>query len=161
MYGLFYAMNEGQAKAYLSDLAEEETRATTIYGFVKGLVYLPASLIAGALWPLVPAWAFAFAIATSVAALALFLWTSDTKQSGESIEPSAIAPTALSADAKERSAKSWLKHVAVTVVVTDRSSLRNMHCHFVVGRRNADGDECCYRPHDGCHSLAAAVRGHR
>lgn len=82
VYGVFYAMNEGQAKAYLSVLAEDDTRATAIgiYGFVTGLVYLPASLIAGALWPLGPEWAFAFAIGTSVAALALFLLTSDTRK---------------------------------------------------------------------------------
>lgn len=90
VYGVFYAMNEGQAKAYLSDLAEDDTRATAIgiYGFVTGLVYLPASLIAGMLWLLGAAWAFAFAISTSVAALALFLLTSDTRQSGQSIMPS-------------------------------------------------------------------------
>jgi MFS family permease len=75
VYGVFYAMNEGQAKAYLSDLAEENTRATAIgiYGFVTGLMYLPASLIAGALWPLGPAWTFGFAIGTSLIALALFV----------------------------------------------------------------------------------------
>lgn len=75
VYGLFYAMNEGQAKAYVSDLAHDDTRATAIgiYGFVTGLVYLPASLIAGTLWPVNPAWAFAFAIGTSLIALALFL----------------------------------------------------------------------------------------
>lgn len=82
VYGVFYAMNEGQAKAYLSDLTEDATRATAIgiYGFVTGLAYLPASLIAGALWPQGPAWAFAFAIGTSILALGLFLFTADTKQ---------------------------------------------------------------------------------
>ena len=72
------AMDEGQARAYLSDLSEEENRATAIgiYGFVTGLVYFPASLIAGALWTIGPAWTFAFAIGTSVAALALFLTVS-------------------------------------------------------------------------------------
>lgn len=86
-YGLFYAMNEGQAKAYLSDLAEDDTRATAIgiYGFVTGLMYLPASLIAGVLWPLGPAWAFAFAIGTSLAALVLFLWTSDSKHGDQPV----------------------------------------------------------------------------
>jgi MFS family permease len=90
VFGVFYAMNEGQAKAYLSDLAEDDSRATAIgiYGFVTGLVYLPASLIAGALWTVSPAWAFAFAIGTSVAALALFLLTADTKHSGQESLPS-------------------------------------------------------------------------
>lgn len=78
VYGVFYAMNEGQAKAYLSELSEDDTRATAIgvYGFVTGLMYLPASLIAGALWSYGPAWTFAFAIGTSCSALALFLLTS-------------------------------------------------------------------------------------
>ncbi len=83
VYGVFYAMNEGQSKAYLSDLSEEETRATAIgiYGFVTGLLYLPASLIAGALWTVGPAWTFAFAMGTSLAALTLFLLTSDSEAS--------------------------------------------------------------------------------
>ena len=52
LYGVFYAIDEGQTKAYLADLTQDELRATAIgaYGFVTGLVYLPASLLAGALW---------------------------------------------------------------------------------------------------------------
>ncbi|MGE0756224.1 MAG: MFS transporter [Pirellulaceae bacterium] len=85
VYGVFYAMNEGQAKAYLSDLTEDATRATAIgiYGVVTGLAYLPASLIAGTLWPRGPAWAFAFAIGTSILALILFLFKLDTKQANQ------------------------------------------------------------------------------
>lgn len=81
VYGVFYAMDEGQAKAYLADLSEDDTRATAIgiYGFVTGLVYLPASLIAGALWAYGPEWTFAFAIGTSVSALALFLFSSEPR----------------------------------------------------------------------------------
>ena len=77
--GVFYAMNEGQTKAYLWDLTEEANRAPAIviYGFVTGLAYHPSSLVAGALWPLGPMWAFAFAFAigTTVVALAMFLST--------------------------------------------------------------------------------------
>jgi MFS family permease len=75
IFGVFYAMDEGQAKAYLSDLSADATRATAIgiYGFVTGLIYLPASLIAGTLWTYNPAWTFAFAIGTTVSALVLFL----------------------------------------------------------------------------------------
>ncbi len=81
VYGVFYAMDEGQAKAYLADLSEDDTRATAIgiYGFVTGLTYLPASLIAGALWAYGPGWTFAFAIGTSFSALALFLLTSESR----------------------------------------------------------------------------------
>jgi len=52
LYGVFFAIDEGQSKAYLSDLTPEASRATAIgtYGFVTALVYLPASLLAGALW---------------------------------------------------------------------------------------------------------------
>lgn len=87
VYGVFYAMNEGQAKAYLSDLTEDTTRATGIgiYGFVTGLAYLPASLIAGALWPLGPAWAFAFATGTSIVAVGLFLLTAEAKQENQTV----------------------------------------------------------------------------
>ena len=83
MYGVFYAMDEGQAKAYLADLSEDENRATAIgiYGFVTGLIYLPASLIAGALWAFGPQWTFAFAMGTSISALTLFLLTSESQAS--------------------------------------------------------------------------------
>src|ERR1019366_4296842 len=52
LYGVFYAIDEGQTKAYLADLTNDEAWATAIgaYGFVTGLIYLPASLLAGALW---------------------------------------------------------------------------------------------------------------
>lgn len=51
-YGVFYAIDEGQTKAYISDITPAEHRASAIglYNFVTGLVYLPASLIAGWLW---------------------------------------------------------------------------------------------------------------
>jgi hypothetical protein len=39
---------------------------------VTGLVYLPASLIAGLLWQIGPHWTFGFAMGTSLAALAVF-----------------------------------------------------------------------------------------
>jgi MFS family permease len=82
LYGVFYAIDEGQSKAYISDLSKDENRATAIgiYGFVTGLVYLPASLIAGVLWFYGPQWTFAFAICTSVLALVLFLNTSNGRQ---------------------------------------------------------------------------------
>jgi MFS family permease len=83
IYGVFYAMDEGQAKAYLADLSEDKNRATAIgiYGFVTGLIYLPASLIAGWLWGYGPHWTFAFAVGTSLSALVLFLFTSESRLS--------------------------------------------------------------------------------
>lgn len=83
VYGVFYAMDEGQARAYLADLSDEDTRASAIgiYGFVTGFIYLPASLIAGALWTYGPAWPFTFAIGTSVCALVFLLCSSQPRLS--------------------------------------------------------------------------------
>lgn len=74
LYGLFYAIEESQSKAFIADL-EPERRATAIgaYNFVTGTLYLPASLVAGALWGLSPAWTFASACALSVLAIVTFI----------------------------------------------------------------------------------------
>jgi hypothetical protein len=45
-----------------------------LYSFLTGLIYLPASLLAGALWLLHPASAFLAAAALALAALAAFLY---------------------------------------------------------------------------------------
>jgi MFS family permease len=73
VYGFFYAVEESQSKAFIADL-EPERRATAIglYNFVSGVLYLPASLLAGALWSLSPAYAFALAAALSVGAMLCF-----------------------------------------------------------------------------------------
>jgi MFS family permease len=86
LFGVFYAIDEGQTKAYVADLAPEEARATAIgtYGFVTGLVYLPASLLAGALWSAYgPQVAFSTAAAVALAALVYFL----------AFEPRAASPS--------------------------------------------------------------------
>ncbi len=74
LYGIFFAIDEGQTKAYISDL-EPTKRGTAIgfYNFMTGLIYLPASVIAGLLWLVNPSYAFMFAALVSVAALAVFL----------------------------------------------------------------------------------------
>ncbi len=52
VYGIFYAIDEAQTKAYISDITPKEHRASAIglYNFVTGIIYLPASLLAGWLW---------------------------------------------------------------------------------------------------------------
>jgi MFS family permease len=52
VYGIFLAIDEGQTKAYIGDLAVKEAvgSAMGLYGFITGLAYLPASVVAGALW---------------------------------------------------------------------------------------------------------------
>ena len=73
-YGVFYAVEESQSKAFIADL-EPARRATAMgaYNFVTGLLYLPASLIAGALWTVDSRWAFGLAALLAVAAIAVFL----------------------------------------------------------------------------------------
>lgn len=73
-YGLFYAIEDSQSKALIADL-EHERRATAMgaYNFVTGLLYLPASLIAGALWSLAPEWAFGLAAILSLLAMGMFV----------------------------------------------------------------------------------------
>jgi MFS family permease len=76
LYGVFYAVDEAQNKAFIVDL-ETERRASAIglYDFVTGVIYLPASLIAGALWLLNPASAFLLAAGLASAALLVFTLT--------------------------------------------------------------------------------------
>jgi MFS family permease len=72
-YGFFCAIDEAQSKAFIADI-ELERRASAIglYNFVTGLLYLPASLIAGALWLIHPTSAFWVAAGLSGAALLTF-----------------------------------------------------------------------------------------
>lgn len=73
-YGFFYAIDEAQGKAFIADI-EPERRATAMgaYNFVTGLLYLPASLIAGALWTVSPNLAFGLSALLSLAAIACFV----------------------------------------------------------------------------------------
>lgn len=81
MYGVFYAIDEAQNKAFIADM-ELERRASAIglYNFVTGLIYLPASLLAGALWLLNPAGAFLLAAALAFAALLVFVYLRPDRQ---------------------------------------------------------------------------------
>lgn len=73
LYGVFYAIDEAQNKAFIADLElERRGSAIGLYNFVTGVIYLPASLIAGALWLLYPASAFLAAAGLALAALAVF-----------------------------------------------------------------------------------------
>lgn len=73
LYGVFYAIDEAQNKAFIADLeAERRASAIGLYNFVTGAIYLPASLIAGALWVLNPASAFLLAAGLAFASLIVF-----------------------------------------------------------------------------------------
>jgi MFS family permease len=81
LYGIFYAIDDAQNKAYITDLSDKESRATAIgiYNFVTGLIYLPASLIAGALWSYAgPAYTFGFAALMTAAGGIYFLFGGKT-----------------------------------------------------------------------------------
>jgi MFS family permease len=75
VYGIFFSIDEAQSKAFIADI-EPERRATAIgvYNFVTGAIYLPASLLAGALWLLHPAVVFMAAAALSLTAIAAFIY---------------------------------------------------------------------------------------
>ena len=81
IYGVFYAIDEAQSKAFITDI-EPERRATAIgvYNFVTGMIYLPASLIAGALWLLHPTVVFMVAACLSLVAIAAFLYLRPARQ---------------------------------------------------------------------------------
>ncbi len=59
IYGIYYGLSEGVAKAYVADLIPSELRGTAygVYSAAVGLTAFPASLIAGFLWQGAGAWA--------------------------------------------------------------------------------------------------------
>jgi MFS family permease len=73
VFGIFYAIDEAQSKAFIADI-EHERRGSAIglYNFITGLVYVPASILAGFLWTLDPSYAFAFAFVITMIALVVF-----------------------------------------------------------------------------------------
>ena len=74
IYGVFYAIDDAQNKAFIADI-ELERRASAIgmYNFVTGIIYLPASLIAGGLWLLHPTRPFIVAACLAFSAIVGFL----------------------------------------------------------------------------------------
>lgn len=58
LYGVYYGMAEGAARAFVADLVPQEQRGTAygLYHAGVGLAALPASLIAGILWQGIGGW---------------------------------------------------------------------------------------------------------
>ncbi len=72
VYGVFYGICEGAAKAFVADMVPAERRGTAygLFNGVVGLMALPASLIAGILWDrIAPAAAFCFGAALALLAM--------------------------------------------------------------------------------------------
>jgi MFS family permease len=75
LFGVFYCIDAGQSKAFISDLERKKKgTAMGLYNFITGIIYLPASLIAGYLWTLNPSYAFVFAAIISLFAAVFFLF---------------------------------------------------------------------------------------
>ena len=76
LYGMVYAIIDGNQRAFVSDLASGELRATALGTFhtVIGLVALPASLMAGFLWQnIAPSASFIYGSVVSIVSVVLFL----------------------------------------------------------------------------------------
>jgi MFS family permease len=82
LYGVYYALAEGTAKAFVADLVPAERRGTAygLYNAALALTAFPASLIAGILWQGFGAWGgfgpsapFIFGAALALAATGLFM----------------------------------------------------------------------------------------
>ena len=76
LYGVVFAAVDGTERAFVSDLAGAESRATALgtYHTITGLAALPASLAAGFLWEHVsPVATFVFGGTTALVAVAVFL----------------------------------------------------------------------------------------
>lgn len=77
IYGIYYAMTEGVEKAYISDLAPKDSRATALgfYHTIVGIGLLPASLIAGALFAAWPGLPFVFgSVMAAITVIILLFW---------------------------------------------------------------------------------------
>ncbi len=80
-YGLYYALTEGSAKAMIAELVPDARRggAYGLYNASVGVMALPASVIAGALWTRVaPAAPFAFGAAMAALAVVALHFVPDS-----------------------------------------------------------------------------------
>jgi len=77
LYGVYYGIVEGVAKAFIADLVSRQQRGTAygLYHGVVGLVLLPASLIAGLIWQKIsPTGPFYFGAAMAAVAIISLCW---------------------------------------------------------------------------------------
>jgi hypothetical protein len=71
VYGVYYALTEGVEKAFVSDMAPKESKATALglYHTIVGVGLLPASIIAGFLFKFRPWAPFTFGGGMACAAI--------------------------------------------------------------------------------------------
>jgi len=77
-YGLFFALVEGNQKAFVSDLSKYKGTGQGIFQASTGLATIPANLIAGFLWDLMPELTFIYgSILSLMAAILLSSWETE------------------------------------------------------------------------------------
>ena len=99
LYGVFYAIDEAQNKAFIVDL-EPARRASAIglYNFLTGALYLPASLVAGAMWLLRPSSAFMLSAGLALAALMSFALLRPDRKRGQKPQSSRTGASPIQKD---------------------------------------------------------------
>ena len=75
VYGIYYAMTEGIEKAFVSDLAPKESKATALgfYNTIVGIGLLPASIIAGLLFPVLTNHSLPYFFGGLMSAMSVFI----------------------------------------------------------------------------------------
>lgn len=73
LYGIYYALTEGTEKAFVSELAPSNSKATALgaYHTIVGILLLPASVIAGALFAMHPSLPFLFGGSMALVSVAI------------------------------------------------------------------------------------------
>jgi len=74
LYGVYFAAGDGVIKAWIAGLVPPDRRGAAygLYAAASGLLVLPASVLAGALWDRVgPGWAFGAGAGTAAVALGI------------------------------------------------------------------------------------------
>ena len=76
VYGIYYAMTEGVEKAFVSDIAPKDSKATALgfYHTIVGVGLLPASIIAGILFSLLPSAPFLFGGALALVTVVILVF---------------------------------------------------------------------------------------
>jgi MFS family permease len=76
LYGVVYAMVDGNQRAFISDLSTADLRATALGTFhtMIGIMTLPASLVAGLLWNITPTHSLTFLFGSAVSVVAVLLF---------------------------------------------------------------------------------------
>jgi len=75
LFGVNYAFVNATERAYVSDLADSDTRGTALgtYHMFNSIAALPAGLIAGLLWDMAPEFSFVYGAGIALTVVLIFL----------------------------------------------------------------------------------------